>query len=279
MRKKRKAMHDMYIYVQTYRDTSFDHSIHGVTTTTTAPDDLNLGRRCRDNDGFLSRRRGGTIFSSIQRDDGSFARRDSSARQRRRSLLLRAAHRARLHHGWSSGHDESIKSVRTFSGAREEKLSSFCLCTSMCADSAILVLFFSYLRTRQSVASKENFHTPAQYVKHRRKQQKARKINWWRAFDEPRVTSGTLLFLLHVRIRRGRWRSDHRVNHSSSTERTRQSTSADRCKMSTWVGLSLLKKSERAVKLARALYLLNLSLFFKSALFHARGYNLAFSPA
>lgn len=51
--------------------------------------------------------------------------------------------------------------MRTFSGAREEKLSSFCLCTSMCADSAILVLFFSYLRTRQSVASKENFHTSA----------------------------------------------------------------------------------------------------------------------
>jgi len=45
--------------------------------------------------------------------------------------------------------------VRTFSGAREEKLSSFCLCTSMCADSAILVLFFSYLRTRQSVSSEQ----------------------------------------------------------------------------------------------------------------------------
>jgi hypothetical protein len=45
------------------------------------------------------------------------------------------------------------------------------------------------------------------------------------------------------------------------------------------VGLSLFKKERAAVKLARAFYLLNLSLFFKSALYHARGYNLAFSPA
>jgi len=241
----------MYIYVQTYRDTSFDHSIHGVTTTTTAPDDLNLGRRCRDNDGFLSRRRGGTMFSSIQRDDGSFARRDSSARQRRRSLLLRAAHRARLHHGWSSGHDESIKSVRTFFWCKRKKSSSFCL--YMCAEPPNLVFFVSSHASAGESARK-----------HEKKSKSARKHdakNWWRAFfDESFARLLRRFYFSYTYYPARRWRSDHRVNHSSSTERTRQSTSTDRCKMSTWVGLSSLKKSERAVKLARALYLLNLSL-------------------
>jgi len=83
---------------------------------------------------------------------------------------------------------------------QEKKSSLLFVCVRVCAPiQRFLFCFFRiFARVSQSVASKENFHTPAQYVKHRRKQQKARKINWWRAFDEPRVTSGTLLFLLHV---------------------------------------------------------------------------------
>jgi len=60
------------------------------------------------------------MVSILQGDDGSFARRDSSARQRRRRSL-RATHRAR-HHGRRNGHD--VMRVRSFSAAvgKEGKL-------------------------------------------------------------------------------------------------------------------------------------------------------------
>ena len=79
---------------------------------------------------------------------------------------------------------------------QEKKSSSFCLC--MCADSAILVLFF-FVSSDASVASRHE-KLPHQRSKTPKKQQKARK-NWWRAFDELHTSTrllGTLLFLLNV---------------------------------------------------------------------------------